>query len=342
MTDIWKAKDTIAARYLQSQWQWQSSVRRRTRRLGIERFARREDADSTRGFAAPPSRIHAVGVGSKNDTDEPAVVVYVTKKLPMDLVPEDERIPETEDGVRTDVVERPMARLLACTDDRMKTIRPLVAGISISRADGPSGTLGAFVRSRRPSDGANSVFLLSNSHILSSGSGAVAGIRVRQPSVDDGGAEFVATVVRATRLTSTVPIKVDAGIAKISSGAVPDNQVCAIGKLTGTSAPLKDSAVRKHGRTSGLTTATVKTLGLTAQVEDTEHNRELTFVDLFLVEPGQDQATPIAEPGDSGSVVVDAGNRVVGLLHAADPGGTFYYAQPFGEVLDALEIDLLV
>src|SRR5204862_5919812 len=87
----------------------------------------------TRAIRAVPSHVHAVGVGGKNDGEESAVIVYVTRKLPEEAIPPDEMVPASVNGIPTDVVESPIPRLAACTDHRRKKTRPLVGGISVGR-----------------------------------------------------------------------------------------------------------------------------------------------------------------------------------------------------------------
>ena len=136
-------------------------------------------------------------------------------------------------------------------------------------------------------------------------------------------------------------MRVDAGIARLAAGVPFSNEICMVGATEGTTDPMKKMVVVKHGRTTGLTAAPIKTVGLEALVDDPDTGRELSFVDLFLVEP-DGASSQLALPGDSGSLVVDGESRkAVGLLHAADPGGTFYYAQSIKAVLKELEIDLL-
>ena len=56
-----------------------------------------------------------------------------------------------------------------------------------------------------------------------------------------------------------------------------------------------------------------------------------------------DANTPasVADLGDSGSLVVEKTSRkAVGLLHAADDLGSFYFAHPIEDVLNELEIEL--
>lgn len=293
------------------------------------------------GLPLEESHIHGIGIGRKNGTDEPAVVVYVTKKMPLDQLKASDIVPATLSGVSTDVVESPIARLASlCTDNRTASVRPLICGISVSRADGPCGTLGAFVRSTRAGDPKNATFLLSNSHVFVAGGGTASGIRVVQPGHGDGGApDVIATVVRATRLVTSSPIRADAAIARLSATIAVDNTICSIGALTGAAAPAQTMAVQKHGRTSGLTEGTIKSTGLDVEVEDSA-GRLYTFVNVFRVE-GAAKHDVVALGGDSGSLVVEKGTgRVVGLLYAADPGGSYFLAHPIEEVFAALEVEL--
>jgi hypothetical protein len=213
--------------------------------------------------------------------------------------------------------------------------------VTVSRADGPSGTIGAFVRSKRPADPKGARLLLSNSHVLAPESGTVAGTSIVQSSVDDGESETIATVLRATRLHRTVPIAVDAAVAQIADSIPYVNTICEIGKPAGTADPVKEMLVEKHGRTSGRTTGKIKAVGLTAQVNDPDRRIELTFINLFRVEALSGDDGSVADFGDSGSLVVEKTSRnAVGLLHAADELGTFYYAHPIADVLRELDIEL--
>jgi hypothetical protein len=291
-----------------------------------------------RPLRARPSHVHAVGLGGKNDGDEPAVIVYVTRKLPESELSASEIVPKEVDGVRTDVVESPMARLAACTDLRRRRNRPLVGGVSVGRSGGPSGTLGTFVESTRAGDPVGALYLLSNSHVLFSGKGRIRGVGVVQPAVDDGDGDRVAVLERATSLGVGRLIGADAAIARVDLPGGVDNQICGIGAIAGATAPVKDMVVSKHGRTTGLTTGTIKAVGLAAEVLD-EHDRRLRFMNVFRVEPNG--AAPVARLGDSGSLVVRETDRVaVGLLYAADEAGRFYLAQPIDDVCKELEIAL--
>ena len=61
--------------------------------------------------------VHAVGIGTKVvagvRTDEPAIVVFVVTKKPLDELQADEVVPTEIEGVKTDVVQMSRPRLLA-------------------------------------------------------------------------------------------------------------------------------------------------------------------------------------------------------------------------------------
>lgn len=292
-----------------------------------------------RTIQSTPSHVHAVGIGGKNGGDEPAVVVYVTRKLPEGEIPPDEMVPKTVNGVVTDVVESPMPQLAACTDNRRTRTRPLVGGISVGRSGGPSGTLGGFVRSTRPGDPADALYVLSNSHVLFSGSGRIAGVRIVQPAAGDGADDRIALLERATTLQPGKVLTADAAIARLDAPAGIVNEICGIGAIAAPVPPQKNMAVDKHGRTSGLTTGTVAAIGLSAEALD-ENGRRLQFSNVFRIEPATPR-TAVARLGDSGSLVVRSmDHAAVGLLYAADPAGSFYLAQPIADVCAEMEIAL--
>lgn len=340
MHDYYAARDVLVRRYFSQPWRpgaQQYPVWDRT--LELMHMESMRCRLQTHARLVRPSHVHAVGVGGKNDTGEPAVVVYVTHKLPEAEVPRAELVPRTIDGVPTDVVQSRIPRLAGCTDERRGVHRPLIGGVSVGRQNGPSGTLAAFVRSTRTGDPADATFLLSNSHVLFSGRGRPENVRVVQPASDDGEGGIVATLVRATRITMGSPIRADAAIARLHDGGSARNEICSIGRISATAAPSRGADVEMHGRTSGRTVGRVETTGLAAEVLD-DRGRTLQFLDAFRVAAPAD-ATAVAGPGDSGALVVEEGTgTAVGLLYAADELGSFYFAHPIENVCQELEIAL--
>src|SRR6185436_11537760 len=84
-------------------------------------------------------------------TDEPAVLTYVSRKLPLDSLRIDERVPRVldvdGDEVGTDVVEISEPHFVAVDDAQY---RPLRGGCQIGRS-GKAGTAGAVMYDRRDS-----------------------------------------------------------------------------------------------------------------------------------------------------------------------------------------------
>ena len=123
--------------------------------------------------------VHAVAVGPKivggKTTDETAIMVLVVKKRPLSEIPVGERIPTEIEGVKTDVYECEIFRLLAEDDSKY---RPLLGGTLITPGDfvdptptvlgkalGGHGTLGCFARTQ----GANpAVVALTCQHVVGS------------------------------------------------------------------------------------------------------------------------------------------------------------------------------
>ncbi|MFW6306369.1 MAG: hypothetical protein ACOC1N_03175, partial [Bacillota bacterium] len=87
-----------------------------------------------------------------------------------------------------------------------------------------------------------------------------------------------------------------------------------IGKVNGTGEAEVDMKVQKSGRTSGYTTGKVVAVNTTVTVNISE-NETATFEDQFVT-------TPISKAGDSGSLVLDMNNNVVGLLFAGSEKAT--------------------
>jgi hypothetical protein len=97
--------------------------------------------------------VHAVGVGAKmvngQRTDEPSIVVFLVKKMPLAELPPENVIPAEIDGVKTDVVEMDVPVLQASSGTGyvrdMSRPRPMGAGVSLQAKGAPDwGTLGCF------------------------------------------------------------------------------------------------------------------------------------------------------------------------------------------------------
>lgn len=209
------------------------------------------------------------------------------------------------------------------------------------------GTLGSLIKID------NTQYILSNYHIfysdiVSGGNGRAAGAGdpVIQPGLIDvqcsaGNAQDVATLVNNGG--SLPGANVDAGIAKVIDDQVdPSGAILNIGTISSaTVAASLNQAVKKMGRTTGLSKATVS--GLNATVSITYSNECAGGTAFTKTFTGQiittNSSCKFLNGGDSGSLMVEdvtTNPKAVGLLFA---GSSICYkrsiaiANPIGHVL---------
>lgn len=206
------------------------------------------------------------------------------------------------------------------------------------------GTLGSLVQK------GGQLYILSNYHVLeadivSGGNNrtATAGDHVIQPGLIDiscnvNNAQNVATLSGIKSLPGS---NVDAAIAQIISGMVrTDGAILEIGTVSSsiTSASI-NQAVKKSGRTTGLTRSKISGLNATVSISyENECAGGSAFTKTFT---GQiviaNRASKFLAGGDSGSLMVEdvsTNPRAVGLLFAGS--STSGIANPIGEVLSFL------
>ena len=290
--------------------------------------------------------VTGVDIGYKevggHPTDVVAIRVLVEKKR--DVAP-DEEVPPEVGGWPTDVIERRFQLHVLIAEEADVVLRadtgtydPLVGGVSIGpcRSSGGrvlAGTLGCIVvdtATGRP-------MLLSNFHVLAVDSEASTGDDVAQPSRLDGGA--CATSAVGTLARWSLGGSVDGAVAWATHRGVAC-QVPGVGALAGTAPAAVGAAVRKRGRTTGLTFGTVDTVDLTLTLDYGGGIGNRTLSRQVGVKPDTSRSASFGGPGDSGSVLVDGANRVVGLYFAGFEGAGYGVANPIGPVLSALGVGL--
>lgn len=231
--------------------------------------------------------------------------------------------------------------------------RPIPLGVSggnindISRAFCCGGTLGALVQ-----NSAGTQFILSNNHVLARTNQASAGEDIIQPGLIDQETACLRDADDAVAdLSAFVPIsfkrgttnKVDAAIAQTRSGAVStDGNIMDIGQVsTSINASPLGVAVKKSGRTTGLTTGQVTAVNVTVDVTYNKQcgigSQTARFVGQIAIEPGTFSAG-----GDSGSLIVEniaTCPRPVGLLFAGSSSVTI--ANPIADVLSAFNVGIV-
>jgi len=207
-----------------------------------------------------------------------------------------------------------------------------------------AGTLGALVQI-----GAQQ-YILSNWHVLeddivpgANGVVAMTGDAVIQPGLIDvncspGEAQVVATLEKRDSLPNS---NVDCAIAQVNPGMVrTDGAILEIGTISSQTAPaFINQAVKKSGRTTGLTHNVVIGLNATIRVDyDNECDGHFAFTKVFTgqIMVGNSSGQFLGD-GDSGSLLVEdvpTNPRAIGLLFAG--GSTDAIANPIDEVLSFL------
>lgn len=234
--------------------------------------------------------------------------------------------------------------------------RPISLGVSggnvLDLANGYccSGTLGALVE-----DAAGTQYILSNTHVFAGdsaagGNGDVSrvGDPIDQPGLvdircQDVPADYVAYVSDWAPLIPGGTSSVDAALAEVVPGMVkPTGDILEIGTISSTPAPAQiNQAVKKSGRTSGVTTGKVVALDATVTVtygtECAGPSYVSTFTGQILVSPGK-----FLKSGDSGSLMLEnkpANPCAVGLLFAGS--SRVAVANPIQDVLDTFGMTLV-
>jgi hypothetical protein len=297
------------------------------------------------------SGVTAVDVGYKYvggvRTDEIAIRVMVAKKS--SKVSAKDKVPDTIDGVKTDVIERTYF-LHAEPGNRKKltditlqadpgSYNPVKGGIGIGPCRSVGGyvyvgTLGAIVK-----DNANgNPLLLSNFHVMCIDSGWHAGDTMAQPGLVDGGtcpANVVGSLQRAA-LTNLV----DCAVSSLS-GRGYSCEIVDIGRVAGTATATLGEAVRKRGRTTGLTYGFVESVSLSVNIDYGDGIGVKTLTNQIGIRPDTAHNAAFGDHGDSGSAVVDGGVNVVGLHFAGSSDG-HGIANMIANVLSALNVSICV
>jgi S1-C subfamily serine protease len=225
--------------------------------------------------------------------------------------------------------------------------RPLLIGSSVGFLGTGfimAGTLGCFVRKGK----SDSLYILSNNHVLADENRYKKGGTIVQPGELDGGrapADAVAKLSAFIRLDPAKTNLVDCAIARLN-GPVQANisKLTGIGKLAGVIARNLDvgDRVSKVGRTTGMRHGKVTAVELDGVAVGYDIGT-ITFDNQIEIEGTG--ARSFSDAGDSGSLIVDDDLLAAGLLFAGgDHGGSngkgLTYGNPIDVVLSALKVKL--
>lgn len=280
------------------------------------------------------NNVHSVAIGYKEtdgkETDEPAIIVFTTKKEAKKNCPKNEQVPAYLDGIPTDVIELPKFETYQAEQNEVENrekFRPIPGGAEIYMPNSPfTGglcTLGMFVRSIRAQDNENDIYLLANAHCFP---------RPDQSIFQPESHETQDLIAYASRTVNSE--LVDGGIARmLYSGEAKTNEIIGIGAPLGSYELTMDNIgdlVIKSGRTTGTTIGKIAYL-----YADADEKRNQIII--------ADVNTAFSDHGDSGSVVLmqegEYRHHVIGLLW----GGALNYTilSPIFAVCDELQVSLI-
>ncbi|MCK4488300.1 MAG: hypothetical protein KAU38_16265 [Desulfobacterales bacterium] len=302
----------------------------------------RETLKRNRDQLLKRSNVVATGVGYKitggQKTTTLSIVCSVAKKVAASQLSSRDMTPATLEGTPTDVVQTGIIRALQSTTNKH---RPAPGGVSIGHRDITAGTLGCLVQK----DGQK--FILSNNHVLANSNQAEIGDPILQPGPYDGGTypdDHIADLedfvpINIIGLPSECPIAtgtanllngiakllgsqvrmqainqqalenlVDAAIARPLNPEDVSDEILQIGTIQGTAAGELGMAIKKSGRTTGLTTGVIEQVDVSVNVQYGQ-GQVAMFTDQLM-------AGAMSQGGDSGSAVLDDNNRLMGLLFA--------------------------
>ena len=294
------------------------------------------------------SNVVAAGIGYKvtagKKTNALGILCSVREKMASTQLSSRDIVPRMLDGIPTDVIRTGPIRALQGHTGR---IRPAPGGVSIGHRDITAGTLGCLVTK------GGETFILSNNHVLANSNEAVPGDPILQPGPYDGGRlpeDHIANLEKFVPITfvgsaSVCPMArkitellnkiakalgsnlrlqvvseqagenlVDAAIARPIRREDVSPEILEIGSIQGMQQAELGMAVKKSGRTTGLTTGEILQVDVSVNVQYGQ-NQIARFTDQVM-------AGPMSQGGDSGSAVLDESNQLVGLLFAGSDNST--------------------
>jgi hypothetical protein len=299
-------------------------------------------------------------------TNRESIVVLVRKKIPKEELKANQLVPIRILEIETDVIEVGELRFFNL---RTNMVRPAQPGMSIGSYRITAGTFGAVVYDKKT----KRELILSNNHVLANSSDGQdslcqIGDAIYQPGAYDGGTpidlighlerfvpihkefnqatcpialsleKIINSVIKALRPHYQISLfkksntlnYVDAALATPLRDGMVDPTILEIGKVKGKRSTTAGMNIQKSGRSSGLTKGIVQAVDVTTKVAY-DHNSYAIFHDQIV-------ATPMALPGDSGSLVLDEENYAIGLLFAGSDLSTVI--NKIDLVLSLLNIEL--
>jgi hypothetical protein len=205
----------------------------------------------------------------------------------------------------------------------------------ISKAFCCSGTLGSLVK-----DSSNSLYILSNNHVLADTDQAAPGEDISQPGLIDNNCR-PATIVADFSVAPHLGTNVDAALAALRSGQMDSSgTILDIGVPNSSTLNASNNLlVAKSGRTTGLSCGSVQSTNTSVKVQYQQgcnQGKKFTITYTNQVVVG---GSGFSAGGDSGSLIVSqSGKRPTALLFAGSSTTTI--GNPISDVLSQVTTSL--
>ena len=306
-----------------------------------------EEAESVRSRSRDwvhGSGVQGLGIGDKLTHGEPtgelALRVYVEKKKAKakvaNPVPKVVVVPGVGERI-TDVIElgRVVPELFT------ERVRPAMPGSGLGHTAVTVGTFGCLVRRKGDSTG---LYVLSNAHVLANEGLAAPGDGIVQPGSLDGGTSDGDSFARLTDFVpfeftdTSFPNLVDAAIAKVRrrTWVGPKLRILDIAPAGVSKTVRRGMHIKKVGRTTDYTTGVITDVHLRLALKyhrpSGSGRARVGFRDQVL-------CTRYSAGGDSGSVILNNNDKVVGLHFAGAASGSVF--NRITHVLELLDIEVV-
>jgi hypothetical protein len=297
---------------------------------------------------SPFRNVHATGVGVRGNTDKSGpddfvIKVYMFDKADIQAAAAEPFLSASLQGVEIDVEYLPV-QVAFGKAKKTKAVkpaavggaaqhqarrRPVPGGVEIGPLGGSFvGTLGCFVR-RGPGD-SGPLFVLSNNHVLADVNQFPLGTQFTQP-FSANPADVIAALSDFEPLRFPAPGSQPRNVIDAAIAGVTDENAVVLGRMLNIAnytpqllAPRPGLAVTKAGRTTGVTSGTIRATRVRGvQVNyGTRQNPIIATFDNAITITGAG-GVPFSNPGDSGSVILEKqSGRPVALLFAGDGATT--------------------
>ncbi len=287
----------------------------------------------------------SVGVGYKHINNQPTkeicIIVGVTKKIKNLSI--DQLVPSYFKGIRTDVIEVGIPRLVSTLQ--------LHSGDGVGPETGGTGTITCWVKDKDNRD-----MILSNYHVLGE-SGSIyhpnnKGIEIaqvwkhipvlpilkRRAEVSNRSVFIKISTIfkylvigfyRKLKHIKDPQNQCDAAVALVTNDSIPSNYIPGIGNIKGVGQATVGEKVLRRGITSGTQSGNVLTVNSSLTLNF--NGRLCNFTDVIIL-----GGRP-ADYGDSGSIVLDKDGLAIGMVFAA---GLVTFCLPIYTALKALDVHL--